>query len=311
MGAWAHRDVRLPARKEVLVGYTIHTIEELLLAGDNFKLEDVSPDLMTLRIKIHGDQFDGSITGAVAKSLAMLQTALYRAAAEALHNSSSITSLSAEEKAQFEIVIKVSPGCSDIQIPGVKYLFALLNAVTKKMDSKHKCIVACFAITGFTATVVTPFVTNLIEKGQVVEGMVEMAQSLTAPIKTAVEVAGEATAKAARNADSVDWGGRHYDREAIRKLNNRSPRQDAQADTIEATCYVTGYHRDETIVKVDLRVVDSGEVFSVKVPPRGLFDEDMPEKASAVAEIIDVGSKGTSSPGPFLRGSTTKNLFLS
>lgn len=46
------------------MGYTIHTIEELLLAGDNFKLEDVSPDLMTLRIKIHGDQFDGSITGA-------------------------------------------------------------------------------------------------------------------------------------------------------------------------------------------------------------------------------------------------------
>ena len=105
--------------KEVLVGYTIHTLEELLQSGENFKLEDVSPDLMTLRIKIHGDQFDGSITGEVAKSLAMLQTALYRAAAEALHGTSSITALSAEEKAQLEIVIKVSPGCSDIKIPGL------------------------------------------------------------------------------------------------------------------------------------------------------------------------------------------------
>lgn len=277
--------------KEVLVGYTIHTLEELLQSGENFKLEDVSPDLMTLRIKIHGDQFDGSITGEVAKSLAMLQTALYRAAAEALHGTSSITALSAEEKAQLEIVIKVSPGCSDIKIPGLRYLLALLGKMTENMDSKHKCIVAIFLIGGFTAVSIAPFISSAIENDQTVDGMVKMAETLSAPIKTAVEVAGDATAKAARNADSVEWGERRYDREDIRKLNSRSPRQEAQADTLEATCHVTGYHRDGNIIKVDLKMVDSGEELTVKVPPPGLFDEEMPERPSEVAEIMEVGSR--------------------
>lgn len=277
--------------KEVLVGYTIHTLEELLLSGENFKLEDVSPDLMTLRIKIHGDQFDGSITGEVAKSLAMLQTALYRAAAEALHGSSSITSLSAEEKAQFEIVIKISPGCSDIRVPGLKYLLAFLSKVTENMDSKHKCVVACFAICGFTGLAVTPFITKAIENNQTVEGMVDMARTLTEPIKTAVEVAGEATAKSARNADSVEWGERRYDREDIRKLNTRSPRQEAQADTFEAICYVNGYHKDGNLFKVDLKLTESGEEFTVKVPPPGLFEEEMPERPTEVATIMEVGSR--------------------
>lgn len=127
------------------MSYTIHTIDDLLKAGDNFKFENVSPDLMTLRIKIHGEQFDSSISGDVAKSLGALQVALYRAAAEVLHGTSRITALSAEEKAQFEIVIKVSPGCSDIQIPGLKYILSLISKMTENMDSKHKCIVACFA----------------------------------------------------------------------------------------------------------------------------------------------------------------------
>ena len=222
--------------KEVLVGYTIHTIDELLQAGEGFKLEDVSPDLMTLRIKIHGEQFDSSISGEVAKSLGALQAALYRAAAEVLHGTPSITSLSAEEKALFEIVIKVSPGCSDIQIPGLKYLCALLSKMTENMDSVHKCVVACFAICGFTGLAVAPFITKAIENNQTVEGMVDMARTLTDPIRTAVEVAGEATAKSARNADSVKWGDHDYGREEIRKLNTRSPRQEAQADTFEAIC---------------------------------------------------------------------------
>lgn len=276
--------------EEVLVSYTIHTIDDLLKAGDNFKFENVSPDLMTLRIKIHGEQFDSSISGDVAKSLGALQVALYRAAAEVLHGTSRITALSAEEKAQFEIVIKVSPGCSDIQIPGLKYILSLISKMTENMDSKHKCIVACFAICAFAGIVITPFITRAIENDQTVAGMADMARALTEPIKTAVEVAGDATAKSARDADSVDWGERHYSSEDIRKLNTRSPRQEAEADTFEATCQVTGFHRDGNIIKVDLKVVDGSEELTVKIPPPGLFDDAMPERPSEVAAIMEVGS---------------------
>lgn len=135
---------------EKVADYPIKTIEDLIKSGENFRIEDVSPDLMTLQIKIYGEQFDSSITGDVAKSLGILQSSLYRAAAEALYKSSSITALSAEEKAALEIVIKITPGCSDIQVSGWKYLCKFLERVTKNMDSKHQCIVACFAICGFS-----------------------------------------------------------------------------------------------------------------------------------------------------------------
>lgn len=274
---------------EEVADYPIKTIEDLIKSGENFRIEDVSPDLMTLQIKIYGEQFDSSITGEVAKSLGILQSSLYRAAAEALYNSSSITALSAEEKAALEIVIKISPGCSDIQVSGWKYLCKFLERVTKNMDSKHQCIVACFAICGFSGVLVTPFITNAVENDKTVEGMVDMAETLTDPIKTAVKVAGDATAKSARMADSVKWGDRQYDREDINRLNRRAPRQEAQTDTIEATCKVTGFHRD-SIIKVDLTVVDTGEELTVKVPPPGLFDESMPKKPSEVAEVMEIGA---------------------
>lgn len=270
--------------------YAIKTLEDLIKSGENFNFEDVSPDLVTLKIKIHGDQFDGSITGEVAKSLGMFQAALYRVAAEVLSGSSSITSLSAEEKAALEIVIKISPGCSDVQIPGWKYICAFLDKVTENMDSKHKCIVACFAICGFTGVTVTPFITNVLESDNTVGGMVEQAKVLTEPLKAAVASSGDQAAKSARNAESFDWGDRHYDREDIRKLNSRAPRQKAQTDTFDMTCHVMGYHRDGTIIKVDLKSVDTGEEFTVKVPPPGLFDETMPERPSDVANIMEIGA---------------------
>ena len=138
--------------------------------------------------------------------------------------------------------------------------------------------------------VITPFITRAIENDQTVAGMADMARALTEPIKTAVEVAGDATAKSARDADSVDWGERHYSSEDIRKLNTRSPRQEAEADTFEATCQVTGFHRDGNIIKVDLKVVDGSEELTVKIPPPGLFDDAMPERPSEVAAIMEVGS---------------------
>lgn len=270
--------------------HLIQTLTDLIKTGDNFNIEDVSPDLMTLKIKIHGDQFDGSITGEVAKSLGMLQSALYRAAAEAIHGSPNINLLTAEEKSAFEIVIKVSPGCSDIRIPGLKYICEFLSKVTENMEPKYKCIVACFAICGFTCVAVAPFIANSSDTGKVVDGMVDLAKTLTDPIKAAVDASGKQAAKSARNAESLDWGERHYSGDDIQQLNSRSPRQDAQTETIEATCHVTGYHQDDAIIRVDLKAVDSGEEFTVKVPPPGLFEEVMPERPTEVAKIMEIGA---------------------
>ena len=57
----------------------ISTFKELIASGEEIKFEDISPDLMTLTIKIRGEQFDSSITGEVAKAIGAFQSALYRA----------------------------------------------------------------------------------------------------------------------------------------------------------------------------------------------------------------------------------------
>ncbi len=277
--------------------YKFNTLEELINAGDDLQLEDISPDLTTLTIKIDGDQFDSSLTGEVAKALGAFQSALYRAAAEILHGTPSISALSAEEKAALEVVIQVSAGCSTLKIPGGKYTWKLANKAIEKMESKHIAIVACCAIAAFTAIPINGIWADKAKHNQSIEAlsqanenMLKMAQTYVAPISAATEAAAVATAKAAKNANYVEFGSRRFDQDDIAKLNSRAARQEPQTDTLSVTCKILGFHKEGEILKVDLVEIPGGESYTVKVPPPGLFDEKLPERPTEVAELMEIGA---------------------
>ena len=266
---------------------SIKSLEELLNAGDSFRVEDVSPELMTLTIKIHGDQFESSITGEIAKAIGLLQTSLYRAAAEILHGEPNINRLTAEEKDQFEIVVHIRPGCSELKIPGNKYLFPLIEKMVEKMDSKHIAIVACVALGGFTGYQITQQVVDGWKATESTKALVEQAKVLSSPINGAVQSAGVNLAKAAKNADSLQIGDRKFGRQEIEILNKRAERQAAQFETYQGECLVLGIRKVGMTYKVDLLDESLGETFSATLPPSGLFDQKMPAKPTDLAPLIE------------------------
>lgn len=267
--------------------HQIKTFSDFFEAGDGFRIEDIDPELMTLTIKIHGDQFESSITGEVAKAIGSLQAALYRAAAEILHGEPNIKLLTAEEKELFEIVVQVKPGCSLLKIPGYSYLLPLLEKMVDKMESKHIAIVACAAVAGFTGCQVSDEVTDAWKSNAATQAMVEQARILTAPINGAVQGGGVDLAKAAKNAAALEIGDRKFDRQEIESLNTRAAKQDAQVETYQAECIVKGIREDGKNLRVELLDMNSNETFNAKVPPHGLFDQDMPLKPTEIAPLME------------------------
>ena len=265
----------------------IKTFSDFLEAGDGFRFEDVDPELMTLTIKIHGDQFESSITGEVAKAIGSLQAALYRAAAEILHNEPNIKLLTAEEKDLFEIVVQVKTGCSLLKIPGYKYLPPLLGKMVEKMESKHIAIVACFAVAGFTGCQISDDVTDAWKSNAATQAMVEQARILNAPINGAIQSGGVDLAKAAKNANALEIGDRRFDRQEIENLNKRAAKQAAQVETYQAECIVKGIRDDGKNLRVDLLDTNSNETFSAIILPRGLLDQDMPVKPTEIAPLME------------------------
>lgn len=267
--------------------HQIKTFSDFLEAGDGFRIEDIDPELMTLTIKIHGDQFESSITGEVAKAIGSFQAALYRAAAEILHGEPNIKLLTAEEKELFEIVVQVKPGCSLLKIPGDKYLPPLLEKMVEKMESKHVALVACIAVAGFTACQVSDDVTDAWKSNASTQAMVEQAKALTAPINGAVQGGGVDLAKAAKNANALEIGDRKFERQEIERLNKRAAKQAAQVETYQAECVVKGIREEGKKFKIDLLDKDSNEAFTVTVPPPGLFDQEMPRKPTELAPLME------------------------
>lgn len=267
--------------------HQIKKLSDFLQAGEDFRVEDVDPELMTLKIKIYGDQFESSITGEVARAVGSLQTALYRAAAEILHGEPNIKLLTAEEKELFEIVIRVEPGCSQLKIPGYKYLPPLLEKMVEKMESKHIAIVACVAIAGFIGCKVSNDVTDVWKSNAATQAMVDLAKTLTAPINSAVQGGGVDLAKAAKNASALEIGDRRFDRKEIESLNKRAAKQTAEVETYQAECVVKGIREDDENLKVDLWDTNSKETFTVKVPPQGLFDQDIPIRPTEIAPLME------------------------
>lgn len=271
--------------------YLVKTFNELLSFEGDLHIDDIAPNLMELKIKINGDQFDSSITGEVAKAIGSLQSALYRAAAEILHGSPNINVLTAEEKEQFEIVVRIQPGCSLLTIPGEKYLSNLATKAIDKMESKHITLVLCCLICAFAARDFGVAYITAAAKNSEHNAMVEQARVLAAPLSNAIQAGGKEIAKSAKHADSVEVGERKFDRQEIENLNKRQAKQAAQVDTYQTECKINGIRKEGNNLKVDMFDTNMGESFSVLILPLPIFDQDMPVKPTALAPFIESGQR--------------------
>lgn len=265
----------------------IHNFEELARHNGDVRLEDIDDRLMTLKIKIHGEQFDSSITGDVARAIWELQAALYRAGAEILHGESNIAKLTSDERSQLELVVKVNPGCSEYDIPGKRFLLTLLNKAVEKMDSKDIKAVLFALIGAFTLVVVSPAILSYCNTKANLEALIKQAENLAAPLKAAVEGASLNVAKSAHKASQVQIGEKIFSSEDIQRLNSRSAPQSTTFDTFDAVCKVVGVRVEGRILKVDLADALSSEKFTAAIAPRELFDDNLPDSAASIGKLID------------------------
>lgn len=265
-----------------LTEYKLTTVEQVL-AEKTPGIEDIDPKLMTLTIKIKGDQFDGTITGEVARAIWGLQENLYRAAAEVLHGEPNIAKLTQEERQSLELTFSVEKGCSAYRADGRRLISRVLDKVVDKMppeDTKYVFVAGMMAFVG--STLGTAYLAK--------NAMVEQAKALIEPIERAITLSGDLVAKAARNAESVDYRDRAYPKDEIKKLNSRSLAQKAVSDNFESVCVVTGYQIQKGIGVVSL-VDETGMVFQASIPPKGLFEDTPPDTAKDIAHFIDSKQK--------------------
>jgi len=98
-----------------------------------FKKQDVSfnPELLTLRIKIKGGVYDGTITTPVMKYILSIQNGIYK-----IYKHYNNGRLTEKDKKQLEITVKVDKGCSDIII-SFKEMIETFKTAVNKMTGNH------------------------------------------------------------------------------------------------------------------------------------------------------------------------------
>lgn len=88
-------------------------------------------------MRLEGEGYHSTITPSLMKGFLEMQAAIYRSYAIARYNSPKITHLSAQEKKQLELQVKVLEGSSLFQVDFQQIIEKLSGDLVGKMESKH------------------------------------------------------------------------------------------------------------------------------------------------------------------------------
>lgn len=258
--------------------YLYANYEEILSAKTRVRLEDIDPQLMTLEVKINGSQFDGSLTGDIAKAIGEIQQIVYRIAAEFLHQSKNINSLTAEEKEAFTIVFSVRPGCTELNFNWLKQIKELIKEkVPKLKEYQVNMLIGLLGAYFVCSTVADVYMAKIQKEAEAMKGQIaadermEIVKAL-APMRDNFEHVPDKLAKSAKTADYIVVGDRLYSSEDIQKLNARAPRTSLEPEVTEGVFIVNGFsNQEDKAFKVELKDASTGEKINAFYEPNSVL----------------------------------------
>lgn len=227
----------------------------------NFEKEPIrfSEELGTLVIEIHGPQFHNEITGEMARALAAYQDSIYDFAKSVIYEGEghSYKRLTAEVREAFQLEFEIEDGCLQIKANLKKVFDAVADHIRDKMDSEilasllvKLAVIGALGVTGYflgskyldnvNAQVEKEHVEAVIDKvsdgnQKILDkvndllsthnmGESDLENRLVASFDHAQANGLKEIAKAAPEAQSIDFGKIHLDADDIKELNSRSPR---------------------------------------------------------------------------------------
>lgn len=277
-----------------------------------------------LEIKLNGAQFDSSLTTKMMESFIDLQKDIYRAYANIFYNRPSGKTLTDIEKRSLEIIVKVSPGSSDLQAQLEKAITTFAKEAVKKMDARHITItILGVALLWTGSSSYRGYLDNQLSIRQVeaqtfstqadIERMKILAAAadhqpvLVPATYDAVETYNKILKGAAR-AESVEIAGRTIPREMTEKLV-RAPRSQSQEVQLNGECRILSVDSSKVDhYMVEVRYQD-GSTFAARLE-EGLVAEN--EKKKVLLQEAEWGKSPIylKMNGRMLRGEITQATIL-
>lgn len=267
------------------MSYLYANYKEILTSQTLVSLEDVDPKLMTLQVKIEGSQFHASLTGDVARAIGEIQQIIYRIAAEYLHQSKNINSLSGEEKEVFTVIIEVKPGCSELSVNFTEIISTIFQSMVGKM-LEYQINLFLGGLAAYLAGRIGSDIYKTIKENETAQKKldVEVAKEeiaskerisvveMLAPVRNGYDGVPDKIAKSAKKADSVKVGDHIYTSEDIQKLNARAPRTSIEPEVTEGVFVVNGFsNQDDKAFKVELKDASTGEKINAFYEPNSVL----------------------------------------
>lgn len=263
----------------------LSTVEEALLylaeIQDQDEAEEVtfSGELGRFQLTIDGDRYHSTVPGELARGLWHLQEALYSAAAFALTGESDIRKLSAEQRANFELVFEVKEGSSDFLAP-LKRFFEGLGEGFVAMDSKHKAvtlILSAVIVAGGVTAWKALDASSEVKKEEVKAALSQQLEEqktrqfelfsratagnpVAQKFEQAITDGTKAVARGASDATELQIGRVVFDSDEIKESNRRAPRTPTTSAVIAEDFRVfTVNVREPGVAKYVLAGVETGE----------------------------------------------------
>lgn len=243
-----------------------------------------------LEFKLTGDKYDSSLTINVMKGFIDLQKNINQTYANLMYNKPNAQGLSAKEKEELEIVVKVESGSSNFQVNIQDAIETFLKGVANKMTGKEiVCAILVVSLIYGGVTVTKSYFENQIKQKQI-ESQSILSHEETERMKVFAEAMNQNKAlipayeraeetynkflKGASEADSLQIGGQVIDRELTQALirQTRSRSNETQLNGMYRIQKVDSSKPDAFFVGV--KAVKDGCTFTAKLEDKWVFRRD-------------------------------------
>lgn len=209
-------------------------------------------DVTTLRIKVEGSRYAGTVPAELARGLWEFQEAIYKATAFALYGSYDQRKLTLEQHDRFELVFEITQSSTGISAKFDKIIEAIAEAI-KDMESKdklHLLIVIALLIAGayvaregiqaYTST--HQATTEATARGELDRQHTRHLELMADVVKNdqrakrfsdAAEEGTRALLRGVPDATQLTIGKNTFDSDQIRDANQRAPKTRSSAEVIQ------------------------------------------------------------------------------
>ena len=143
---------------------------------NNEALKDVNLSFeheATLKIRIHGDKFDGSMTPTVMRAFIEIQRGIYRSYAIAKYGTPEVRRLNDRERADLEMSVRIEKGSSVFEAEMSKIFLQLSDKIINKMPPEYILAIVFFSILTYAGgSVARTFIVKRAETKQYKEGQI-------------------------------------------------------------------------------------------------------------------------------------------